>query len=61
MIDPANQTAAGGTYAGVMSNVVSLQLGVSVPLEYEGVPFTYGLDKVTIVPEPEPVRCSRVR
>jgi PEP-CTERM motif len=35
-----------------MSNVINLQVGVSVPLEYELVPFTYGLDKVTIVPEP---------
>jgi hypothetical protein len=52
VIDPANLTPAGGTYAGVMSNVLNLQVGVSVPLEYEGVPFTYGLDKVTIVPEP---------
>jgi hypothetical protein len=35
-----------------MGNVINLQVGVSVPLELELVPFTYGLDKVTIVPEP---------
>jgi hypothetical protein len=44
-IDPSNLTPAGGTFAGVMGNVINLQVGVSVPLEYELVPFTYGLDK----------------
>jgi len=61
VIDPANLTAAGGTYAGVMSNVVNLQVGVSVPLEYEGVPFRYGLDKVKIVPEPDTGALLRAR
>jgi hypothetical protein len=42
-IDPLVLTPAGGTYAGVMSNVVNLQVGVQVPLELENVPFTYGL------------------
>jgi hypothetical protein len=51
-IDPSSLTRAGGTFAGVMSNVLNLQVGVSVPLELEGVPFTYGLDKVATVPEP---------
>lgn len=40
------------TYNTVLGNVTQVQLGFSVPLAFEGVPFTYGLDKVTIVPEP---------
>jgi hypothetical protein len=51
-IDPATLTPAGGSYLTTMSNVINLQVGVSVPLEYEGVPFTYGLDEVAIGPEP---------
>ena len=52
VIDPANLTPAGGTYAGVMGAVSNLQLGVSAPSGHESVPFRYGLDKVQIVPEP---------
>ena len=54
-IDPGNLTPAGGTYATVMSNVLNLQIGVSAPVEYESVPFTYGLDKVSISAVPEPM------
>jgi hypothetical protein len=39
-------------YDTVLSNVTNVQIGVSVPLALEGAPFTYALDKVTIVPEP---------
>ena len=53
-IDPSTLTPAGGTFAGVMGNVLNLQVGVSVPLALENQPFTYGLDKVTLVAVPEP-------
>jgi predicted outer membrane repeat protein len=36
----------------VFGNVLNLQLGVAAPIGHEGVPFTYGLDKVAVVPEP---------
>ena len=36
----------------VFSNVLNLQLGVAAPIGQEGIPFTYGLDKVAIAPEP---------
>jgi hypothetical protein len=51
-IDPSSLTPAGGTFASVMSNVLNLQVGVSVPADQAGIPFTYGLDEVQIVPEP---------
>ena len=51
-IDPSTLTPAGGTFATVMSNVVNLQVGVIAPAGLESIPFTYGLDKVAIVPEP---------
>jgi hypothetical protein len=41
-----------GSFATTFGAVTNVQLGVSVPLALEGVPFTYGLDKVQIVPEP---------
>jgi hypothetical protein len=50
-IDPS-LTPAGGTFASVMSNVANLQVGVQVPVGSEGIPYTFGLDKVQIVPEP---------
>ena len=40
------------TFNTVLSNVTQVQVGVAVPLALEGQPFTYGLDKVQIVPEP---------
>ena len=39
-------------YNTVLSNVTNVQLGFAVPLELEGVSFTYGVDKVAIAPEP---------
>jgi hypothetical protein len=51
-IDIATLTPAGGTFASVMAAVSNLQIGVSVPLALEGIPYTYGVDKVQIVPEP---------
>lgn len=36
----------------VFGNVTQVQVGVSAPVELVDVPFTYGLDKVTVVPEP---------
>jgi hypothetical protein len=51
-IDPDDLTSGGGTFATTMSNVLNLQVGVIAPAGLEGVPFTYGLDKVTLVPEP---------
>jgi hypothetical protein len=51
-ISEASLTPAGGTFAGVMGNVTNLQIGVQVPAELVGVPFSYGLDKVQVVPEP---------
>jgi hypothetical protein len=51
-IDPSTLTPAGGSFATTMSNVINLQMGVIAPAGLEGVPFTYGLDKVTLVPEP---------
>jgi len=38
----------------VFGNVTQVQVGVSAPVELEGVPFSYGLDKVTVAPVPEP-------
>jgi hypothetical protein len=40
------------TYNTVLSSVTNVQVGFAVPVELEGTNFTYGLDKVTIVPEP---------
>jgi hypothetical protein len=54
-IDPSNPLLIPEgpvTFASVFGNVQNLQIGVSVPVADEGVPYTYGLDKVTIVPEP---------
>jgi hypothetical protein len=54
-IDPLNPLliAEGPvSFSTVFGNVLNLQVGVSVPVAQEGVPFTYGLDKVAIVPEP---------
>jgi hypothetical protein len=51
-ISPGSLTPAGGTFNGVFSNLLNLQVGVSAPAGQESVPFTYGLDKVAIVPEP---------
>lgn len=53
-IDPGSLTPAGGTFAGVMGNVLNLQVGTSVPVGLANQPFTYGLDDVTLVPVPEP-------
>ena len=39
-------------YNTVLSNVTNIQVGFAVPVELEGQNFNYGLDKVTIVPEP---------
>jgi len=39
-------------YNTVLSNVTNVQVGFAVPAELEGTNFTYGLDQVTIVPEP---------
>ena len=44
--------AGPGTFNTVFSNVTNVQVGVSVPVALENVPFTYGLDNVTIIPEP---------
>ena len=41
-----------GTFAGTFGAVTNVQVGVSVPLAFENVPFTYDLDQVSIVPEP---------
>ena len=38
----------------VFGNLTQVQVGVSAPLGLENVPFTYGLDKVTVAPVPEP-------
>ena len=35
-----------------MSNVLNVQVGVIAPAGLEGVPFTYGLDKVIDLPGP---------
>ncbi len=54
-IDPSNPLLIPEgpvTFNSVFGNVQNLQIGVSVPVASEGVPFTYGLDKVAIVPEP---------
>lgn len=53
-IDPSNPLliAEGGTFAGTFGNVGNVQIGASVPLAFEGVPFTFGFDQVAIVPEP---------
>jgi hypothetical protein len=51
-IDAGSLTSAGGSFATTMANVANLQVGVIAPSGFESVPFTYGLDKVTIVPEP---------
>jgi hypothetical protein len=53
-IDPAILIPAGGTFAGTLSNVINLQVGVIAPAELVGLDFTYGLDKVTLVAVPEP-------
>jgi hypothetical protein len=53
-IDPLALTPAGGTFASVMGNVANLQIGVSVPVAQVNIPFSYGLDKLTVVPIPEP-------
>jgi len=52
VISPGTLTPAGGSFATTMAAISNLQIGVSVPVELESVPFTYGVDKVTIVPEP---------
>ncbi|MGH0030784.1 MAG: PEP-CTERM sorting domain-containing protein [Myxococcota bacterium] len=41
-----------GTFSDTFANVTNVQIGVSVPLAFENVPFTYGVDNVQIVPEP---------
>jgi hypothetical protein len=40
------------TFAQIFGNVTNVQIGVSAPVAIENVPFTYGLDRVRIVPEP---------
>lgn len=52
VISPGTLTPAGGSFATTMAAISNLQIGVSVPVELESVPFTYGVDEVTIVPEP---------
>lgn len=42
----------GGTFLGNFSDVTNVQIGASVPLAFEGVPFTLDLDTVNVVPEP---------
>ena len=41
-----------GTFEDTFNAVTNVQVGVSVPVAFENVPFTYGLDNVQIVPEP---------
>jgi len=57
-IDPANPLLIPEgpvTFASVFGNVQNLQIGVSVPLADEGIPYTYGIDKVSISAVPEPM------
>ena len=39
-------------FGDIFSAVTNVQIGVAVPLAQEGIPFTYGIDNVQIVPEP---------
>jgi hypothetical protein len=52
LISPAALTSAGGSFGVTMANVLNLQVGVIADAPEIGMPFTYGVDQVTIVPEP---------
>lgn len=54
LLDSANPLliAEGGTFSDTFGNVGNVQVGTSVSNLSEGLPFTWQLDKVTIVPEP---------